>query len=486
MNDTQRTVVVLGAGPAGLAAACSAQKAGHKVIVIEKSDIPGGKGASRRWKDFIVDHGPHTFHAMSQEITDFVLEHGGGEMFDLAIKQRLYITDKPMSYPFRLGEAFSKFSLLLNALIVWDYFTVKARSFFVKLPEDSFKQYGIANFGKKLYDICFGDYSERVWNCSAERLSVEFARRKLPNVSLGAFLSQLFTSRKKENLKSYLHVRRYMYHRQGIGNVFKNMAQGIAERGGEVIMNASIRAIDFNGDGKVSRVVLDAPHGVEIAVDVLVSTIPLDSLLGYFSRPLEALRNIHNELPFYNGIIVNAVIHRDKLDDPHWMYLVNKRFYFNRVSETKNFSELCAPKGKTLLMFEKICAPDDPLWSWSPDQWRPKVEADLGFLGVRPSEIGEIFTTRMEKAFPFYEVGYEPRKKLFLDQVAAIDNLVTTGRYGLFLDINMHDAMVLGIEGFRYLMEGRLKEFYRDHEDIPLQKRMTASPPEGVAVHEKK
>lgn len=484
MDSSQKTVVILGAGPAGLAAACAAQKAGHKVIVIEKSDIPGGKGASRTWKNFIVDYGPHTFHAMTQEITDFMLEHGGGEMFDLAIKQRLYITDKPMSYPFRFGEAFGKFSLGLNVHILWDYLAIKIRSLFVKLPQESFKQYGIANFGKKLYDICFGDYSERVWNCSAEKLSVEFARRKLPNVSLGAFLSQLLTAKEKENPKSYLHIRRYMYHRHGIGTVFKNMAQGISARGGEVIYNAEIRSIELNGERKVSRIVLDAPHGAEIAVDAIVSTIPLDSLLGYMSPPVLALRNMHNELPFYNGIIVNAVIHRDRFDDPHWMYLVNKRFYFNRVSETKNFSELSAPKGKTLLMFEKICAPDDPVWSWSVDQWRSKVEADLGFLGVRPSEIGEIFTTKMEKAFPFYQVGYEPKKDLFLEQIATVGNLVTTGRYGLFLDINMHDAMVLGMEGFKYLMEGRLKEFYRDHEDIPLRKRTTTPLPGSVKVRE--
>ena len=49
MSEHQKTVVILGAGPAGLAAAYTAQKAGHKVIVIEKSDIAGGIGGSRLW-----------------------------------------------------------------------------------------------------------------------------------------------------------------------------------------------------------------------------------------------------------------------------------------------------------------------------------------------------------------------------------------------------------------------------------------------------
>jgi protoporphyrinogen oxidase len=474
MSEQKKTVVVLGAGPAGLAAAYTAQKAGHHVIIIERSDIAGGKGGSRQWKDFVVDFGPHAYHAMTKEITDFMIEHAGGEMIDVPILQRLYITDKPMGYPFNLREAATKFSLWLNFRILWDYFWVKFKALFVKMPQNSFKQYGIANFGRTLYDICFGLYSERVWGCSADKLSVEFARRKLPSVSLGSFIFSIIARKKKENKKSYLYIRRYLYHKRGIGKVYQNIADGIAARGGQVIYSAAIRKV-VHADGKIRKIILDTPFGTEIEPDWVVSTIPLDSLLEYLSPSLEALRGIGEHLPFRHGVIVNVVVNRAKFDDPHWMYLVNKRFYFNRVSEPKNFSPLCGPKDQTLLMLEKICAPNDPVWNWDAEAWRPKVEADLGFFGIKPEEIGEIFLTRMDKAFPFYLVGYEPKKNLFLENIATINNLVTTGRYGLFLDINMHDAMVLGIEGFKHLADGKLEKFYKNHEDIPLEKRMVQS-----------
>ncbi len=463
--------VIIGAGPAGLAAAYTAQKAGHRVVVIEKSDIAGGKGGSRTWKNFVVDFGPHAYHAMTKEITDLVMEHGDGQMIDVPILQRLYITDKPMGYPFSVKEAIAKFSFWLNLRIVWDYFYVKIQSLFVKLPQNSFKQYGIANFGRTLYDICFGLYSERVWGCSADQLSVEFAKRKLPNVSLGSFLLQAITRKEKENAKSYLHVRRYMYHQHGIGKVYQNIADGIAARGGEVIYGASIKKIQISQDGRVTKILLNAPHAAEIPADWLVSTIPFDDLLGYLSSPIRSLQGIEEHLPFRHGLIVNAVINRKKFDDPHWTYLVNKRFYFNRVSEPKNFSRFCGPEHQTLLMLEKICMPDDPIWGWGSEDWRPKVEADLGFFGIKPQEIGAIFMTKMEKAFPFYPVGYELKKNAMLKELVLIENLVTTGRYGLYLDINMHDAMVLGVEGFKHLINGRLAEFYERHEGIPLEKR---------------
>ncbi len=470
MKKIEKTVVILGAGPAGLAAAYTAQEAGYHVVLIEKSDIAGGKGGTRLWKNFIVDFGPHIYHAMSKEITDLVEKHGNGQMTDITTVQRLYITDEPMGYPFSLKEAITKFGFWLNVRIIIDYIYVKIKSLFVKMPKDSFKQFGIANFGRTLYDICFGLYSERVWSCSADKLSAEFAKRKLPSVSLGSFLMQVITRKQKENLKSYLYVRRYMYHKHGIGKVYENIAKGIQARGGEIIYNAAIKQIQIS-QGRATKIILNTPQAREISIDLMVSSIPFDDLLSYLSSPIPSLQGIEQYLPFRHGIIINVVINRKKFDDAHWIYLVNKRFYFNRVSEPKNFTEFSGPEDQTLLMLEKICMPDDPVWQWGPEEWRSKVEIDLGFFGVKPEEIGEIFLTKMEKAFPFYLVGYESKKKAMLDGLAGIPNLITTGRYGLYLETNMHDAMVLGIEAFKYLRGGRLKEFYEHHAEIPQQKR---------------
>ena len=65
MGNSNKTVVIIGAGPCCLSAAYYAQKAGHKVILLEKTDIAGGKGGSRKYKNFVVDFGPHAYHAMT-------------------------------------------------------------------------------------------------------------------------------------------------------------------------------------------------------------------------------------------------------------------------------------------------------------------------------------------------------------------------------------------------------------------------------------
>ena len=471
MRDSNKPVVVIGTGPCGLSAAYHAQQAGYHVILLEKMDIAGGKGSSRQYKNFVVDCGPHAYHAMTKEITDFMKKHSNGKLTDIDIKQRLYITEKPIGYPMQIKEAVTNFGVGLNIRILFDFFISKIKSIFIKMPKNSFKQLGEANFGKTLYDLCFGRYTERVFRCSNDDISVEYAQRKLPNISLWDFILSLLTKIQRKNKESYLHVRRYMYHKDGIGNVYKTIAEGIKNRGGEIIFNCKIQNIDISDNKKVTSVNIDLPEKKSIKCDYLISTVPFDELIAYTNKKMTDQNFIEKKLPFKHVIVVNAILNQPQFSEAHWIYLVNDQFYFNRLSEQKNFSKFCAPENKTLIMLEIILDSDDEEWKWKGEKWRTKVEKDLGFLGVDSKKIEDIWITKMEKAYPLFLVDYEKVKKKVLDDFAKVKNVISTGRYGLFLDINMHDAMVLGAEGFRYLVKNKVEEFYKDHKVICIRKR---------------
>lgn len=53
-----KRVVVIGAGFAGLAAACCLAKAGHEVTVLEKNSVPGGRARQYTTDGFVFDMGP--------------------------------------------------------------------------------------------------------------------------------------------------------------------------------------------------------------------------------------------------------------------------------------------------------------------------------------------------------------------------------------------------------------------------------------------
>ena len=244
MNKIKKTLVVIGAGPAGLAAALEAKKNNLRVIILEKKEKPGGKGASDEYKEFTFDYGPHAFHASTENISDCIKEHAGKNLLELDIKQSLYITEKEMKYPFSLSHI-KYLSLKLNAKIFLDFFVAIFKNLIFKPKIKSFKDFGELRFGKTLHNLCFGNYTKRVLGYDTNLLSVEYAKRKLPNSSALDFLIKLIFKTKNEN-QSYLNVKKYIYHRYGMGKIFESIARSISTDGDEIIYKCNIEKFLFN------------------------------------------------------------------------------------------------------------------------------------------------------------------------------------------------------------------------------------------------
>jgi renalase len=67
MESKTTEVLIVGAGVAGLVAACTLQSAGHEVIVVDKGRSVGGRLATRRIGGGLADHGAQYFTARSNE-----------------------------------------------------------------------------------------------------------------------------------------------------------------------------------------------------------------------------------------------------------------------------------------------------------------------------------------------------------------------------------------------------------------------------------
>ena len=65
---TNKTVFILGAGPAGISLSHYLSELKIKNILIEARDTVGGMARSWEWNKFIVDTGPHILHTDDDEI----------------------------------------------------------------------------------------------------------------------------------------------------------------------------------------------------------------------------------------------------------------------------------------------------------------------------------------------------------------------------------------------------------------------------------
>jgi protoporphyrinogen oxidase len=153
-------------------------------------------------------------------------------------------------------------------------------------------------------------------------------------------------------------------------------------------------------------------------------------------------------------MLVNVALDRPQAMAQHWIYLLDPQFRFNRFAEQKNLGAACAPADRTALSLEVCCDVGDELWHASDESLYDAARADLQKTGLFADQRFEGLTVlRCAEAYPIYDLGFEKDVAAALDALAAIPNLLSVGRQGLFLNCDMHNAMAMGMAAAEFLAE---------------------------------
>src|SRR5881275_334932 len=125
-------IVVLGAGPAGMAAAWRLSELGHRVTVLEKDGAVGGMGKTIHLGKYAVDYGPHTFHIRETEesraIHEAIKPFFGPDPLILTRGTRVLLRGKEYVYPLEMLQVLTGVSPLLSIRIIFDYLMASAKS----------------------------------------------------------------------------------------------------------------------------------------------------------------------------------------------------------------------------------------------------------------------------------------------------------------------------------------------------------------------
>jgi phytoene dehydrogenase-like protein len=152
-------LVVLGAGPAGLAAAWRAARAGRSVVVVERADRVGGMAASFEVAGVRVDHGSHRLHPATPRhlLADLRTLLGA----DLQLRRRhgrLRIAGRWVGFPLRPAELGRALPPALLARIAADALTGPLR----RPREDTFAEVLRCGLGPALYDALYAPYAVKL------------------------------------------------------------------------------------------------------------------------------------------------------------------------------------------------------------------------------------------------------------------------------------------------------------------------------------
>lgn len=436
-------ILIIGAGPAGLSCAHEIIKRGHDVEIFEASPFVGGMSRSFELWDQKVDLGPHRFFSKDDRVNNFFNEILQDEFVVVNRLTRIYYRNRFFSYPLRFGNVIKNLGFGTIVRILFDYAKVKVKP--IKDPS-TFEEWVTNRFGKKLFELFFKSYTEKLWGITCSEIDSEWASQRIKTLSLTSAVMSSIKGDKKNKHKTL--VNQFNYPKIGAGYLYEKCAAELTDRGVKIHLNSAVRKVELDKDGKVAGVLLQ--DGSRVDSDLVVSTMPLTDLIKGFEKesiPQKVL-DAANNLYFRNTILVYLEVNATDLFDDNWIYIHSDKVKHGRITNFRNWSpEMYGNQKTSILCLEFWAFDKDELWSASDDDLSELAIKEIRELNLfsESCEIARTHTVKIPKCYPVYERGYQEHLSIIENYIDTIENLIPIGRYGAFKYNNQDHSILMGI-----------------------------------------
>jgi protoporphyrinogen oxidase len=443
-------VIIIGAGIAGLSAAYQLIENGcTDIVVLEKSDVLGGLSSSFTYNGFIFDLGPHQIHTEDQRVIDFLQEILKEDLIIAQKKASHWFLGKYLNYPLGISDILFGLPLKVSLGCFLDFCKQTLINLFVKKKVDSFESWVISHFGKKMYDIYFGPYTQKVWGkppaqlaaiCAQERIAVQ----NLFDVLMSAMTKNMAKFRNHYHLPHSPYQKVFYYPKYGIGQLANLMADYITRGGGKICPHAEVLKIVKDASG--FSVVIKT--GESFNGKQVISTMPIHELKEMLvNTPYDPVAKPNRKLEFRSMIFMFLEINRPTVTDNHWIYFPDRDCLFQRTSEFKNFSPAMCPEGKTSVCVEIPCDYKDDLWNMSNDElYGEVIEQSEKEHYLKRQWVDNYHVVKERYTYPTYDLSYAENLAKIRDYIDSFNGLYSIGRQGAFKYINIDEVMLMGFE----------------------------------------
>ena len=455
-----KTLVIIGAGPAGLTAAIEAQKTGMEVTVLEQDrDYVGGIARTVRHGGHRFDVGGHRFFSKSGRVNEWWKQHLPGDFIQVRRMSRIFYRGRYFDYPLKAWNALRNLGVGMSIVCVASY--VWAR-LFPRKPEQSFEDWVSNRFGRRLFSIFFKTYTEKVWGMPTSQLSADWAAQRIKGLSLASAIINAFkgpaSGGKGKVIKTLIDT--FDYPRLGPGQMWEKAAQDLQAKGGTLRMGEKVVKIHHAG-GRVTAVETQTAGGERRRheADAFIVSMPLkETVLALEPPPPAETLAAARGLGYRDFLTVALMLEGANPFPDNWIYIHDPSVKLGRIQNFRNWSEaLVAPGSTTCLGLEYFCFEGDALWTRSDAELIELGTQELEALGLaKRGVIQGGVVVRMAKAYPVYDEHYRQRVttiKQALETYAT--NLQVVGRNGMHKYNNMDHSMMTAFLAVENLKGGR-------------------------------
>ncbi len=356
-HDSSQTTLVLGGGPAGLTAGYLLGQADRDALVFEADDQVGGIAKTVERDGYRFDLGGHRFFTKSVEVDALWHEVLGDEFLRRPRMSRIYWNNRYLDYPLRGADVIRKLGPVELTRCLASYTRAALRR---NKVDDSLEDWVSNRFGRRLFELFFKSYTEKVWGVPTSEIRAEWAAQRIKGLSFISAAKAAFFGNGDNKVKSL--ISEFNYPRFGPGQMWEAMRGAIEEQGGEVRLEARVEGMELDGDRITSVLVGGETFENPAAV---ISSLPLREVVEMVSpaAPPEVLAAARG-LRYRDFLTVALVLDGADPFPDNWIYIHEPGVQVGRIQNFRSWSPWMVPDpDKACVGLEYFCFAGDDLWT---------------------------------------------------------------------------------------------------------------------------
>jgi protoporphyrinogen oxidase len=454
-----KDVICIGAGPAGLTAAYLLGKEGVRVTVLEADPHHvGGISRTVTYKGFGFDIGGHRFFSKSEAVEQLWDELSDEPMLHRPRKSRIYYRGKLFDYPLRAQDALAKLGIVEAVRCVLSY----ARAQVGRRPAPrSFEDWVVGQFGRRLFEIFFRTYTEKVWGMKCSEISADWAAQRIKGLSLFQAIWRSLVPQRQDTPRGAVVktlINQFRYPRRGPGMLWESAAAKVRAQGGQVLLGTRVVELRREADGWAVVSEDAAGRRVTHRAEHVVSSMPMRQLAAALDPALSQHAAAAAQGLRYRDFLTVALVlkDRDAFDD-NWIYIHEPGVQVGRIQNFRSWSPDLVPQdGVTCYGLEYFCFEGDGLWSARDEDLIRQAGRELVTLGLaRAEDVLDGTVVRQPKAYPVYDDAYEAHVATLRGEIdARFPGLHLVGRNGMHKYNNQDHAMMTAMLTVKNILAG--------------------------------
>ncbi len=432
-------VAVVGAGPAGLATAYQLGKVGIEAHVFEAGPTVGGLARTLELWGMKADLGPHRFLSADRRVNELWLEVVGRDYKMVNRLTRIFYQGRFFHYPLKPLDALTNLGLAEAARCVSSYARGRLRS---AVTDGSFESWVVQRFGRRLFEIFFKSYSEKLWGISCRELDSDFAAQRIKKLTLFEAIKNALLAGRHNPHKTLADE--FAYPTGGTGLVYERMAAAVGLRGGKVFCSRPVQRILMEGSRAAG---VELEDGSRLPFDHVVSTMPITLLVARLPGVPDEVRRQAATLRFRNTVLVYLNVDAADLFPDNWLYIHSPELRTGRITNFRNWvPQLYGARTSTILAMEYWCYEEDALWQQDDAAFIALAQEELTRTDLsRGARVLGGYVHRIRRCYPVYDIGYRQRLKPVEAYLSSLAALSVIGRYGAFKYNNQDHSLLMGI-----------------------------------------